>query len=380
MPDAAPKILHVFPGFDPGGTELRTVALINALGPRFRHRILTLTPDKGAAARLDSALGVEIIGPPRRGNALQWPLTLREIARREEPAVIITYNWGATDMILGARLGARCAFIHNECGFGPDEAERMIPRRVWTRRVLLNTIFRTVVVSEALFDTAQRDFRIAPERLQFIRTGVRTERFKPGRNFVVRRRHGLGEDDLVFGFVGGLRPEKNLPLLIRAFASAGLSTAHLLLVGEGGLRAELEKLAAELKVADRVIFAGRAAEPLEYYHAIDVFTMSSITEQTSNAQLEAMACGRPCILTDVGDCRVVLGEGKSAGSAVVASGDVPGFAAAMTALARDPGLRERAGRVNRERVVREYSFDRMVEEYAALWSAAAACVDERMKG
>lgn len=376
---AAPKILHVFPGFDPGGTELRTVALINALGGRFRHRILTLTPDKGAAARLDPGLGVEVTGPPARGNALEWPLTLRAIARREQPHVVITYNWGSTDMILGARPGARFSFIHNECGFGPDEAERMIPRRVWTRRLLLNTIFRTVVVSQALFETAQRDFRIAPARLQFIRTGVHTGRFKPGQNFVVRRRHGLAEDDLVFGFVGGLRPEKNLPLLLRAFAAAGLSTARLLLVGEGALRGELEALAAGLGIAGRVIFAGRAAEPLEYYHAIDVFTMSSITEQTSNAQLEAMACGRPCILTDAGDCRVVLGEGGEAGSAVVASGDEAGFARAMVALARDPGLRERAGRVNRERVVREYSFDRMVEEYSALWSAAAASADERMK-
>lgn len=379
MSATAPKILHVLPGFAPGGTELRTVALINTLGPRFRHRILTLTPETDAAARLDPSLGVEIIGPPPRGNALQWPLALRNIARSQEPNLVITYNWGATDMILGARLGARCAFIHNECGFGPEEAERMIPRRVWTRRVLLNTIFRTVVVSEALFETAQRDFHIAPERLQFIRTGVRTDRFKPGRNFVVRRRHGVGDDDLVFGFVGRFRPEKNLPLLIRAFATAGLSSGRLLLVGEGALQAELEKLVAELEIADRVIFAGRAAEPLEYYHAIDVFAMSSITEQTSNAQLEAMACGKPCILTDVGDCRRVLGEGVSAGSAVVASGDEAGFAAAMTALARDPALRERAGMVNRERVVREYSFDRMVEEYASLWSAAAASVDERMK-
>ncbi len=372
-----PRILHVFPGFDPGGTELRTLALIRALGSRFEHRILTLTHEKRAQSQLPPE--VELIGPPERKGGLSWPLTLRSWQRRESPHVVITYNWGATDMILGARPGARCAFIHNECGFGPDEAERMIPRRVWMRRLLLNTIFRTVVVSEALRETALREFRLAPERLQFIRTGVRTDRFKPGRNFMVRRRHGIGDDELVFGFVGRLRPEKNLPLLLRAFAEARIDGARLLVVGEGPLEKEMAELASGLELGHRVIFAGRASEPLEYYHASDIFTMSSITEQTSNAQLEAMACGKPCILTDVGDCRSVLGEGARAGSAVVASGDQAGFTAAMIALARDPALRERGGAANRERVVRDYSFDRMVEEYGALWSAAAASADERMK-
>ncbi len=363
-----PRVLHVFPGFGPGGTELRTVALINALGSEFQHGILSLTGDVSASVRLDPELGVEMLAAPPRGNAAAWPLALRRVARNWRPDLIVTYNWGATDMILGALPASSCAFIHNECGFGPDEAERMIPRRVWTRRLLLNRIFKTVVVSERLLGIARTQFRISPSKLQFIRTGVRTDRFTPGRNFVLRRELGILDDELVFGFAGVLREEKNLPLLIAAFAAAGLDGSKLLVVGDGPLRPMLESLAREPGAAGRVVFAGRAADPLPYYRAMDVFCMSSITEQTSNAQLEAMSCARPCIVTDVGDCAAVLGE--QGRGFVVASGGQTAYAGAMTALARDPASRLAAGEANRRRVETVYSFERMVGEYAALWRSA----------
>jgi glycosyltransferase involved in cell wall biosynthesis len=352
------------PGFGPGGTELRAAALINALGDRFHHGIVSLTGEWGAESRIDPARGVELVQPPRRTGRLQWPVALGRLARSWSPDLVATYNWGATDMILGALPSSRWRIVHNECGFGPDEAVRLDPRRVWFRRLLLNRIHKTVVVSQALLRVAREQFRVAPERLQFIRTGVRVDRFRPGRDFELRRRLGIADDELVVGFVGVLRPEKNLPLLFAAFREADIAGARLLVVGDGPLRAQVESLAAD---DPRVVLAGRAPDPLPYYRALDAFAMSSVTEQTSNAQLEAMSCGKPCVVTDVGDCAAALGDPRF----VVASGDQAGLAAVLRTLARDPGLRDRAGAANRARCESDYSFDRMVDAYGSLWELAA---------
>jgi len=363
---SAPHLLHVLPGFAPGGTELRLVKLINAIGPSFRHSILSLDGGFEAASRLTES--VALVPPPPRRGPLRFPLALRRLARRIDPDVILTYNWGATDMILGARWFSPACFVHNECGFGPDEAVRLKPRRVWARRFLLNRVFTTIVVSETLREIAQSRFRIRPPRLTYIPTGVDSRRFHPAPVDSVRRRLGL-PDGLLIGYMGGLRPEKSVDLLIRAFARADLADASLVLVGDGPLRPRLEQLAAGLGLAGRVVFAGRAADPLPYYQSFDVFALSSATEQTPNALLEAMACALPCVATDVGDCAALLG--RPGPPFLVPPADPAAFARSLHCLAADAGLRLRAGAANRLRAASVYSHEEMVRTYRAVWIDAA---------
>ena len=119
----------------------------------------------------------------------------------------------------------------------------------------------------------------------------------------MRQQWGIDDETVVYGFAGGLRGEKNLHLLLKAFGEAALpDNSHLALVGDGPDRAELEQLAARLGIGPRVSFRGHASDMSQVMPAFDVFVMSSRTEQTPNALLEAMACGLPVIATDVGDC------------------------------------------------------------------------------
>lgn len=167
-----------------------------------------------------------------------------------------------------------------------------------------------------------------------------------------------------------MRPEKNLPLLLRAFAAARLPNARLLLIGDGSLRAEMEELAKTLGLGDRVLFTGYAPDPAAALAALDVFTLTSSTEQTSNSLLEAMACGLPALVTDVGDSRVVLGNDAS--KVVAPPGNEGAYAAAMAAMARSVELRREWGQRNRQRCLAEYPLDRMIREYQALYYAAYA--------
>ena len=258
--------------------------------------------------------------------------------------------------------------IHNECGFGADEAVRLKTGRVLARRVVLNPIFGVAVTSQTLRDIAIRQFRLPSRKVHWIRTGVDVDRFRPGLSRQWRRDLGITDDEVVFGFLGALRPEKNLPLLLRAFAAARVPNSRLLLIGDGGLRPELEQLTRTLGLDGRVLFPGYAPDPAAALAALDVFTLSSSTEQTSNSLLEAMACGLPAVVTDVGDSRIVLGD--EAPSFTSPPGDEGAYAAALSAMARSPELRKEWGERNRRRCVAEYPQDRMIRDYHALYRAA----------
>ncbi|MBI1787512.1 MAG: glycosyltransferase [Acidobacteria bacterium] len=359
-------ILHVFPTFVRGGTQIRMASIMNALGDGFRHKIIALDGQYDAASALHPDVAT-LLDPPRRTLAPYFSTLARHV-RSLRPALVATYNWGAIDMTLGARLAAECPVIHNECGFGPDEAVTMKQRRVLARRFILRTIFRTVVPSRALWTICRDQFRLPLSRVQLIPTGVDIERYQPSRDQAGRESLGIGPSTIVFGFVGSLRPEKNVPMLVRAFAATRLDDSRLMLVGDGPCRAEVESLARELGVAGRLILTGHVADPAPYLAMFDVFSLTSITEQVPNAQLEAMACALPVLATDVGDCRALLGD--HAASWVSRSGDVDSFARKMHELAADEEKRQTLGAANRRRCLGHYSTTIMVQSFEMLYRTA----------
>lgn len=362
-----PHYFHVFPGFGCGGTQLRVVRILNGIGDRARHTILALDGETGAAGRIDAGVRAAMVVAPARGG--WYALRLRRTIAAHRPDLLLSYNWGSMEAVIGACLGPLCPVVHNECGFGADEAASLKYRRVLTRYVLLNRVHTTVVTSRAMLAVCRESFKLAAEKVRWIRTGVDTGVFHPGLPQNWRAEIGAAAaGELVIGFLGGLRPEKNLELLLRGFTAAGIPHARLALIGEGPCRPALEQLAAELGIAERVRFAGRAGRPELCLAGLDVFAMSSATEQTSNAMLEAMATGLPVVTTDVGDSRELLtGEGGE----VTLPGDVQAYAVALRRLAASEELRRRAGAANRKRAVEEYSNERMVRAYAGLYEEAA---------
>jgi glycosyltransferase involved in cell wall biosynthesis len=372
MNDPRPEglhLLHVFPTFAAGGTQLRMAGIMNGMGSSVRHTVVALDGRLQAAAAVRAGIPFRTVAPPSGKGGLLYPLALRRMVKAAAPDLLLTYNWGAIDAALGAGLSPLCPVIHNECGFGPEEAAGMKTRRLLMRRLVLNRIYTTVVVSRGLLTIAREQFKLRPEKVRWIRTGVDAEKFQPGSEAGWRGRFGLSEKDLVFGYVGGLRAEKRLELLLSAFAQASVGNAKLVLIGEGNCRRDLQELVDGLGIADRVVFVGQVQDPRPWLRALDVFVMSSGTEQTPNALLEAMACGLPAICTDVGDCADILG--LSGQPAVVPPGDLAAYVRALRAFAGNRELRLARGVANRQRVVTLYSSERMIREYAALYYAAA---------
>ena len=157
-----------------------------------------------------------------------------------------------------------------------------------------------------LEDLARGVWRLPVERVRYVPNGVDVARFSspvPDVSPGFARR----PDELVIGTVAPLRPEKNVGRLLRVFATLDTSiTTRLVVAGEGIERPGLERLAAELGIADRVVFTGQVA-PEAVLGTFDLFALSSDTEQMPNALLEAMAASRAVAAVNVGDVKRIAG-------------------------------------------------------------------------
>jgi glycosyltransferase involved in cell wall biosynthesis len=144
--------------------------------------------------------------------------------------------------------------------------------------------------------------------------------------------------------------------------------AQFVLVGEGrdaSTLSQLQRLATDLGIAERVYFPGYRAQLLSVYAALDLFVLTSRREGLPNSVLEAMAMGLPVVTTDVaGTKELVLHEQTGF---VLPQGDVAGLAQAMTTLAGNAQRRQAMGLAGRERVEQEFSFTGRLQRIEALY-------------
>lgn len=361
-PGSAPLLLHVFPTFAVGGAQVRFAALANRFGSRWRHAIVALDGCYDCAERLDPAVPFTVLAAPAgtsRGYGKFW--RTRSFLHRLRPDVLVTSNWGAIEWAAANLLPPRIRHIHTEDGFGPDEAAGQKPRRVLFRRLVLRG--STVVLPSLTLLHAARDTWQLPERrLHYIPNGLDLTRFRPEGLRMPLAPPGEGP---VIGTVAKLRPEKNLARLLRACATLHRDgfVFRLLVIGSGPEEEALKRLAAELGIGGITRFAGHVTDPAAAYRAMDVFALSSDTEQMPFSVMEAMASALPVASTDVGDVAAMLGE---AGRPFLAPKDDGALAAALRPLLAEAPLRHRVGAANRAKAEAEYDQERMFQAYARL--------------
>ena len=359
----------MFPSFCPGGAEVRTATIINALGRDIEHSIVALDGRRDAAGRITPDARVAYVDAPKGKGSLLYGLALRPAILSIRPDLLLTYNWGAIDAVIAGALPGQLPIVHAEDGFGSDEAFKRKARRVWARRVLLNTINLTVVPSIVLRNLAHREYWLPERRIRYIPNGVDTKRFRRDLGRGWRSGYGIPDNAVVFGFVGALRPEKRLDFLLSAFASSASSSDWLVIAGDGPGRAALQARARELGIDTRTVFAGDIVDPAPVYAALDVFAMSSMTEQMPIVLLEAMSSALPVVSTDVGDIAHMLGATSTC--SVVAPDDFAGYCTLMRRLGGDADLRRTAGTANRQRCAEAFGLDLMIERYRAMYYAQA---------
>ncbi len=170
-------------------------------------------------------------------------------------------------------------------------------------------------------------------------------------------------------FVGRLHEQKGADVLLRAFERLSRRRSDLSLqldlVGDGPRRRELEAIAGQLGIADRVAFVGETDRVEEYLRAADIFILPSRAEGISNALLEAMAHALPVVVSRIPGNVDVVSDG--ANGLLFDVDDPAALEQTLSKLLTDRALRERLGRSARTTVEREYSLDAVAERYIALY-------------
>jgi glycosyltransferase involved in cell wall biosynthesis len=284
------------------------------------------------------------------------------------PSVIVTYNWGAIEWA-PASWALPVTHIHVEDGFGPDEAQRQLGRRVWFRRLALAKSYAIVVPSKTLQTIARDTWRLSAHRVCYIPNGIEASAYQATGEAGAEMRVELDLPSAapVIGWVGGIRREKNVGRLVRAFAKTS-PDATLVIVGDGPERGIVESEIQTLGIASRVRLIGMRADVQRLMPAFDILALSSDTEQMPMVVLEAMAAGLPVAAVDVGDVRGMVSPENL--RFVVERSDAA-LAGALSGLLASPELRRSIGSANRAHVAQHFPIDRMVASYLALFENAA---------
>ena len=244
----------------------------------------------------------------------------------------------------------------------PSPLNAVIERRVMLRAE------RVVVGSEFAVDQAARELGVPAERFAIVYYGV-DERFAPGpRPAALAARLGIGEAPVVL-FLGGLKRRKNLFALLDVWreVAAARPDARLVVAGGGPLRAQLERYARDLGIAERIVFSGYIpeADKVGYYRLADVFLFPSTMEGFGLSVAEAMSTGVPVVASARGSLPELVEDGE--GGILCAPDDRGGLATAVLRLLGDMALRRRFGAANHARVDRLFRWDRCAARTLAIY-------------
>jgi glycosyltransferase involved in cell wall biosynthesis len=367
------RLLHLHSSFAAGGKELRAARLMNVFGPGVAHTVVSAQPGAyGAKVALDPALTVDFPGDFPSLQGRPTPLRLLRIARAMKHFdLVLTYNWGAMDAVLAHRVWGGVLglppLVHHEDGFNEDEAGGLKPSRNWFRRVALARASALVVPSQRLEEIALGDWAQPRSRVKLIINGIRTAAYLalPPPDAIPGLLKPVGAKWV--GTLAGLRAVKNLPRLVRAFATLPPEW-QLVILGEGPDRERIAQQARESGVADRVHLPGFVPDPSRAVGLFDLFALSSDSEQFPISMLEAMAAGLAVASPAVGDvAAMVPAENRSF---ITPPGDDAALGRALAELAVDDGLRARIGAANRMLAQAKYDENSMIRSYASTYGAA----------
>lgn len=215
-----------------------------------------------------------------------------------------------------------------------------------------------ICVSDDLLEQVRKN-GVAEERSTLLLNGIDEKRFQ--RRFApeqspLRQKHGVPPGRLVIGGVGRLSPEKafnNLIHATRALLAQGMDV-ELWIAGEGDARPDLQALIDHHRLGDRVRLLGFCDDTIAFYHALDMFVLSSLREGLPNVVLEAMAMSVPVVSTRVAGVPKLIDDGHN--GLLTPIGDVEPLAAAMARLTQDRGLAQRLAHEGRRTIEDRFTF------------------------
>lgn len=355
------KILHLIGQMERGGAERQLLYLTRALKDRgWNQAVVTLNPGDVWDDELTS-IGIPLFGIMRHRNKLLRLYRLAKIITGEHPVLI--HSWSHHSSVY-------LRWVPNFSRFRRIVSFRNIPTVDNFTGMPMNRVRNAAIYSTA--DCVISNSRAAME--QASEAGVRVRRWELINNIVIshgRARPGESSDAIRIMAAGALTPLKGHEVLLRALGQLAIDgwRFELLLAGEGPERPRLQKLAAELKITEKVRFLGAIDNVPKLAATVHLLVHPSKSEGSSNTILEAMAEGLPVVATDVGGTPEIISHNETG---LLVPPDQPFLlASAIRDLMANPAKRERLGASGLNFVREKCGSRRIASDYERLYESVA---------
>ena len=375
------RVHHVITNLATGGAQMMLYKLLSAMNrSAFEAEVFSLT-DIGTVGKKIQELGIPVHSLGMKRGLLDtfrvWDLA--RCLRQRAPDVIQTW------LDHGNFLGGVAAKVARRKGVVWGVRQSSVDRRNFKKSTfrimkacskLSGWLPSRIVCCSETSRVVYREFGYAPEKMVVIPNGFDTELYRPDATArqVVRREINVPEDTPLIGVVGRFHAQKDHETFVRAAGILHMRVPEVrfLLCGEGVTweNGQLADWIREASLTEHCHLLGRRDDMPRVDAALDLLTLSSsFGEGFPNAVGEAMACGVPCAVTDVGDSATIVGDtGRS-----VPPRNPQALAEAMLGILElGPEGRKRLGLAARRRVVEHYSIASISEQYHRLYSELAA--------
>ena len=356
-------IAHLIESDGPGGAERMVASLAGALQARGAENVVVV-PERGEgwlAQQLDGT-GVAILPGPLDQP---FPAVARWLASTfRTHRVALAHSHEFIMALCGAWGSRRAAVPHVFTMHG----SRYYASR-WRRRLALRVAAElshgAVAVSQSVARHLSRDLWLSAARIVTIPNGAHVTTVS---HSSLRDELGLAAGDQLALAVGNLYAVKGHRYLVDALGQLAEHFPHLhvAIAGRGELESALRTQGGALGLGGRLHLLGLRADIGNLLAGADLFVLPSVSEGLPLALVEAMLAGRPIVASAVGEIPVVLEHGRA--GMVVPAADAGALAHAIAALLDDPHRAQEIGRAAAARAQAEYTVDRMVERYVALYA------------
>ena len=361
------NIMQVVHDLNFGGMQRVVVDLcLNVNSSKFNMSVCCLE-ELGPNAKELERKGIPVFLVKKKPG-IDWllPFRLRKFFLQQKVQVVHTH--GINPFFYGT-IGAKLARV--PVVIQTDHARGTFPvarKEMVSEMVLSWFVDRIVAVSDGVKSDLVKYEHISPEKIQVIYNGIDESKFRIKIDQKKKREElGIGKHDKVIGIGVRLSEQKGINYLIEAVSLVVKSfpNVKLLIIGDGECRTDLEKLASDCGIADKVIFTGFRNDIPELLQIMDIYSLPSLWEGHPLVLLEAMAAGKPVVATDIPGNRETVEHGKT--GMLTPTRNSEKLAKALLKLLEDDDMRRKMGSMGHKRFRKLFIIDKTVKNYQDLY-------------
>jgi glycosyltransferase involved in cell wall biosynthesis len=376
------KVTHIITGLHTGGAEMMLYKLLSYIDHSlFVSEVISLI-DIGPLGPKIQSLGIPVrtLGMKRSSANLRSLLSLKQMVRESTPDIVQTWMYHA-DLLggLSTKLAGHMPIIWNirQSNFDHQKTKRMTLLTIRSCALFSHLIPKKIVTNSKTAASIHVQLGYRARNIVVIPNGFQLDIFKPDKNarLDVRQELGVSADSVLIGLIARFDPLKDHYSFIQAakLLHSSLPDVHFLLCGDdiSWKNEQLAQWIDSTSLRPRFHLLGLRDDIPRLKAALDIATSSSYGEAFPNIVGEAMACGVPCVVTDVGDSALIVGET----GLVVSPGNPQELALAWKALI-NMVIEERSllGQKARQRIADQYSLTAITKQYEALYQDVIQCV------